>query len=109
MSDNLKYFYISGMPFGIDVFLIVQTITKGAYGKVYLGQKKNESFKYYAIKVMSKKWHERQKFGWPSYCWKKRFSYESLSVYCSLILLFAVRKNVYLVMDYFGGGDLKTF
>ncbi|XP_066590804.1 serine/threonine-protein kinase greatwall isoform X2 [Prorops nasuta] len=92
----------------IHDFKIVKPISRGAFGKVFLGHKKSNPETVYAIKVMKKNEMihknmasqviiERNALALTSspYCVQLFYSLQSIS-------------SVYLVMEYMVGGDLKS-
>ncbi|CAO1360054.1 unnamed protein product [Diamesa serratosioi] len=89
-------------------FCIVKPISRGAFGKVFLGYKNNKPDKLYAIKVMKKS--EMVNKNMVSQVITERNALAlSQSPFC--VTLFYSLQNassVYLVLDYMVGGDLKS-
>lgn len=92
----------------IQDFCVIKPISRGAFGKVFLGYKKNQPDIMYAIKVMKKTEminknmvsqvvNERKALALTQspFCVRLFYSLQSLS-------------SIYLVMEYMVGGDLKS-
>ncbi|XP_055616704.1 serine/threonine-protein kinase greatwall isoform X2 [Toxorhynchites rutilus septentrionalis] len=92
----------------IKDFCIVKPISRGAFGKVFLGYKKNDQNKLYAIKVMRKS--EMINKNMVSQVITERNALAlSRSPFCvSLYYSLQTISSVYLVMEYMVGGDLKS-
>lgn len=95
-------------PPDINDFTIIKPISRGAFGKVFLGYKKNNTDVMYAIKVMKKSeminknmvtqvMNERNALALTKspFCVQLYYSLQTVS-------------SVYLVMEYMVGGDLKS-
>ena len=91
----------------IEDFLILKPISRGAYGKVFLGRKK-ESKKVYAIKAM--KTSEIIKKNMQSQMIAERNALAlSNSPFCVKLFYCVQSANyIFLVMEYLIGGDLKS-
>ncbi|XP_076284518.1 serine/threonine-protein kinase greatwall [Lasioglossum baleicum] len=92
----------------IQDFKIVKPISRGAFGKVFLGYKKSNSEKVYAIKVMKK--NEMINKNMASQVIIERNALAlTHSPYC-VQLFYSLQSvsSVYLVMEYMVGGDLKS-
>lgn len=92
----------------IKDFVIIKPISRGAFGKVFLGYKNNDSNKLYAIKVMRKS--EMINKNMVSQVITERNALAlSRSQFCvSLFYSLQSLSYVYLVMEYMVGGDLKS-
>ncbi|XP_036323647.1 serine/threonine-protein kinase greatwall isoform X2 [Rhagoletis pomonella] len=92
----------------IKDFVIIKPISRGAFGKVFLGYKNNDPNKLYAIKVMRKS--EMINKNMVSQVITERNALAlSRSPFCvSLFYSLQSVSYVYLVMDYMVGGDLKS-
>ncbi|XP_022212682.2 serine/threonine-protein kinase greatwall isoform X2 [Drosophila obscura] len=92
----------------IKDFVIIKPISRGAFGKVFLGYKNNDSNKLYAIKVMRKS--EMINKNMVSQVITERNALAlSRSPFCvSLFYSLQSLSYVYLVMEYMVGGDLKS-
>ncbi|XP_050464840.1 serine/threonine-protein kinase greatwall [Cataglyphis hispanica] len=92
----------------IQDFKIVKPISRGAFGKVFLGYKKSNSEQIYAIKVMKK--NEMINKNMASQVVIERNALAlTHSPYC-VQLFYSLQSvsSVYLVMEYMVGGDLKS-
>ncbi|XP_006611468.1 serine/threonine-protein kinase greatwall isoform X2 [Apis dorsata] len=92
----------------IQDFKIVKPISRGAFGKVFLGHKKSNPEKVYAIKVMKK--NEMINKNMASQVIIERNALAlTRSPYCvQLFYSLQSASSVYLVMEYMVGGDLKS-
>uniref|UniRef100_A0A0K8UV67 Serine/threonine-protein kinase greatwall n=1 Tax=Bactrocera latifrons TaxID=174628 RepID=A0A0K8UV67_BACLA len=92
----------------IKDFVIIKPISRGAFGKVFLGYKNNDPNRLYAIKVMRKS--EMINKNMVSQVITERNALAlSRSPFCvSLFYSLQSVSYVYLVMDYMVGGDLKS-
>ncbi|XP_017084955.2 serine/threonine-protein kinase greatwall isoform X5 [Drosophila eugracilis] len=92
----------------IKDFVIIKPISRGAFGKVFLGYKNNDSKKLFAIKVMRKS--EMINKNMVSQVITERNALAlSRSQFCvSLFYSLQSLSYVYLVMEYMVGGDLKS-
>lgn len=95
------------MP-AIEDFSIIKPISRGAFGKVFLGYKNNDTEKLYAIKVMKK--NEMINKNMVSQVITERNALAlSRSPFCvSLFYSLQTSASIYLVMEYMVGGDLKS-
>lgn len=92
----------------IQDFKIVKPISRGAFGKVFLGYKKTNPEQIYAIKVMKK--NEMINKNMASQVVIERNALAlTRSPYC-VQLFYSLQSisSVYLVMEYMVGGDLKS-
>ncbi|XP_077278418.1 serine/threonine-protein kinase greatwall isoform X1 [Temnothorax americanus] len=92
----------------IQDFKIVKPISRGAFGKVFLGYKKTNPEQVYAIKVMKK--NEMINKNMASQVVIERNALAlTRSPYC-VQLFYSLQSisSVYLVMEYMVGGDLKS-
>ncbi|XP_037952903.1 serine/threonine-protein kinase greatwall-like [Teleopsis dalmanni] len=92
----------------IKDFVIIKPISRGAFGKVFLGYKNNDPNKLFAIKVMRKS--EMINKNMVSQVITERNALAlSRSTFCvNLFYSLQSISNVYLVMEYMVGGDLKS-
>ncbi|XP_073815256.1 serine/threonine-protein kinase greatwall isoform X2 [Musca autumnalis] len=92
----------------IKDFVIIKPISRGAFGKVFLGYKNNDHSKLYAIKVMRKS--EMINKNMVSQVITERNALAlSRSPFCvNLFYSLQSVSYVYLVMEYMVGGDLKS-
>ncbi|XP_018566586.1 serine/threonine-protein kinase greatwall [Anoplophora glabripennis] len=98
----------SAKPPEIHDFCIIKPISRGAFGKVFLGCKKNNMDVMYAIKVMKKT--EMVNKNMVSQVVNERNALAlTKSPFCvQLYYSLQTASSVYLVMDYMVGGDLKS-
>ncbi|KAK9732119.1 Protein kinase domain [Popillia japonica] len=103
MDDNT-----TTKPPDIQDFCIIKPISRGAFGKVFLGCKKNNSSTMYAIKVMKKT--EMINKNMVSQVVNERNALAlTKSPFCvQLYYSLQTPSSVYLVMEYMVGGDLKS-
>lgn len=97
----------SRMP-TIDDFSIIKPISRGAFGKVFLGYKNNDTEKLFAVKVMKKS--EMINKNMVSQVITERNALAlSRSPFC-VNLFYSLQSSsyIYLVMEYMVGGDLKS-
>lgn len=92
----------------IKDFVIIKPISRGAFGKVFLGYKNNDPNKLFAVKVMRKS--EMINKNMVSQVITERNALAlSRSPFCvSLFYSLQSVSYVYLVMEYMVGGDLKS-
>lgn len=92
----------------IHDFCIIKPISRGAFGKVFLGCKKNNTDIMYAIKVMKKT--EMINKNMVSQVVNERNALAlTKSPFCvQLYYSLQTQSSVYLVMEYMVGGDLKS-
>ncbi|KAL7727313.1 hypothetical protein ACLKA6_008599 [Drosophila palustris] len=92
----------------IKDFVIIKPISRGAFGKVFLGYKLNDPNKLFAIKVMRKS--EMINKNMVSQVITERNALAlSRSPFCvNLFYSLQSLSSVYLVMEYMVGGDLKS-
>uniref|UniRef100_A0A6P4F404 Serine/threonine-protein kinase greatwall n=1 Tax=Drosophila rhopaloa TaxID=1041015 RepID=A0A6P4F404_DRORH len=92
----------------IKDFVIIKPISRGAFGKVFLGYKNNDAKRLFAIKVMRKS--EMINKNMVSQVITERNALAlSRSQFCvSLFYSLQSVSYVYLVMEYMVGGDLKS-
>eukprot|EP00164_Ancoracysta_twista_P002971 GFYU01003958.1.p1 GENE.GFYU01003958.1~~GFYU01003958.1.p1 ORF type:complete len:854 (-),score=245.74 GFYU01003958.1:112-2673(-) len=92
---------------GLRDFKILKPISRGAFGRVYLGQKiKTEDF--YAIKVL-KKSDMQLKNKTDQVKAEKNILHQMSNAYVvRLYYTFQSKENLYMVMEYLNGGDLAS-
>ncbi|XP_049786583.1 serine/threonine-protein kinase greatwall isoform X1 [Schistocerca cancellata] len=92
----------------IDDFNIIKPISRGAFGKVFLGCKKSNPDKMYAIKVVNKSEIINKNMVGQVVTERNALAL-SRSPYCvNLFYSLQSASNIYLVMEYMVGGDLKS-
>uniref|UniRef100_A0A0C9QTB2 Serine/threonine-protein kinase greatwall n=1 Tax=Fopius arisanus TaxID=64838 RepID=A0A0C9QTB2_9HYME len=92
----------------IDDFKIVKPISRGAFGKVFLGYKKTNPEQIYAIKVMKKNEMIHKNMASQVVIERNALAL-TRSPYC-VQLFYSLQSvsSIYLVMEYMVGGDLKS-
>lgn len=92
----------------IKDFVIIKPVSRGAYGKVFLGYKQNDSDKLFAVKVMRKS--DMINKNMVSQVITERNALAlSRSPFCvNLYYSLQSISYIYLVMEYMVGGDLKS-
>lgn len=95
-------------PPNIDDFCIIKPISRGAFGKVFLGAKKSNVNIVYAIKVMKKT--EMINKNMVSQVVNERNALALTNCPFCVHLYYSLQTStsVYLVMEYMVGGDLKS-
>ncbi|EFN86240.1 serine/threonine-protein kinase greatwall [Harpegnathos saltator] len=92
----------------IEDFKIVKPISRGAFGKVFLGYKKSNHEQVYAIKVMKKNEMIHKNMASQVVIERNALAL-TRSPYCvQLFYSLQTVSSVYLVMEYMVGGDLKS-
>ncbi|XP_057333999.1 serine/threonine-protein kinase greatwall [Microplitis mediator] len=93
----------------IHDFKIVKPISRGAFGKVFLGFKKTNPDQVYAIKVMKKNEMIHKNMASQVVIERNALAITH-SPYC-VQLFYSLQSHscIYLVMEYMVGGDLKSF
>ncbi|KAH0534429.1 serine/threonine-protein kinase greatwall [Cotesia glomerata] len=93
----------------ITDFKIVKPISRGAFGKVFLGYKKTNPDQVYAIKVMKKNEMIHKNMASQVVIERNALAIAH-SPYC-VQLFYSLQSHscIYLVMEYMVGGDLKSF
>lgn len=92
----------------IQDFAIIKPISRGAFGKVFLGYKHNDSQKLFAIKVMKKSEMINKNMVSQVITERKALAL-SRSPFCvNLFYSLQTHLSIYLVMEYMVGGDLKS-
>ncbi|KAL3284720.1 hypothetical protein HHI36_018868 [Cryptolaemus montrouzieri] len=99
---------VPAQPPDINDFCIIKPISRGAFGKVFLGCKKTNMDVMYAIKVMKKT--EMVNKNMVSQVVNERNALAlTKSPFCvQLFYSLQTSSSIYLVMDYMVGGDLKS-
>ncbi|XP_011369300.1 serine/threonine-protein kinase greatwall isoform X1 [Pteropus vampyrus] len=92
-------------PPSIEEFTIVKPISRGAFGKVYLGQK---SGKLYAVKVVRKADMINKNMTHQVQAERDALALSKSPFIVHLYYSLQSANNVYLVMEYLIGGDVKS-
>lgn len=99
---------ISSKPPHINDFCIIKPISRGAFGKVFLGYKKSNSDVMYAIKVMKKTEMVNKNMVAQVLCERNALALAKTPFCVQLFYSLQTASSVYLVMEYMVGGDLKS-
>ncbi|XP_053428629.1 serine/threonine-protein kinase greatwall isoform X3 [Nycticebus coucang] len=92
-------------PPSIEEFTIVKPISRGAFGKVYLGQKRG---KLYAVKVVKKADMINKNMTHQVQAERDALALSKSPFIVHLYYSLQSASNVYLVMEYLIGGDVKS-
>ena len=92
----------------IDDFHILKPISKGAFGKVFLGTRKGQSRPLYAIKVMRKDEVVQKNMTGQVVAERNALAITKSPFIVGLFYCLQSSDNVFLVMEYLIGGDLKS-
>ncbi|XP_008577688.1 PREDICTED: serine/threonine-protein kinase greatwall [Galeopterus variegatus] len=92
-------------PPSIEEFTIVKPISRGAFGKVYLGQKGG---KFYAVKVVKKAEMINKNMTHQVQAERDALALSKSPFIVHLYYSLQSASNVYLIMEYLIGGDVKS-
>lgn len=98
----------SSKPPDIHDFTIIKGISRGAFGKVYLGCKKTNPDQLYAIKVMKKSEMIHKNMASQVVTERNALALSKSPFCVQLFYSLQTTSNIYLVMEYMVGGDLKS-
>jgi serine/threonine-protein kinase greatwall len=106
---------VYGEP-SIDDFEFLKPITSGGFGKVYLGKRKqakqqqstNDQEQIFAIKVMEKSVMVKKNMAQQVIAERDALAVSKSPFVVKLFYSLQSKENVYLVMEYMIGGDLKS-
>ncbi|KAG5892907.1 hypothetical protein JTB14_006222 [Gonioctena quinquepunctata] len=98
----------SGKVPDINDFVIIKPISRGAFGKVFLGYKKNNVDVMYAIKVMKKTEMVHKNMVFQVLNERNALALTKSPFCVQLFYSLQTESSIYLVMDYMVGGDLKS-
>ncbi|XP_033117973.1 serine/threonine-protein kinase greatwall-like isoform X2 [Anneissia japonica] len=91
----------------IEDFTILKPISKGAFGKVFLGKHKDKD-QLYAIKVMHKQEMVLKNIAGQAKAERDAMALSKSPFIVHLYYSIQSEKNIYLVMEYMIGGDVKS-
>ncbi|MBN3276436.1 GWL kinase, partial [Polyodon spathula] len=94
-------------PCSVEDFTVVKPISRGAFGKVYLARKKSNS-KLYAIKVVKKADMIIKNMVDQVQAERDALALSKSPFVVNLYYSLQTSKNIYLVMEYLIGGDVKS-
>ncbi|KAJ9575905.1 hypothetical protein L9F63_007217 [Diploptera punctata] len=92
----------------IEDFNIVKPISRGSFGKVFLGYKKNNPDQVYAIKVMKKSEMVNKNMASQVVTERNALALTHSPFCVQLFYSLQTNHSIYLVMEYLIGGDLKS-
>lgn len=92
----------------IEDFVFIKPISRGAFGKVFLGHKKGNLDKIYAIKVMQKDYMVNKNLVRQVITERNALAVSRSPFIVQLYYSLQTQKNIYLVMEYMIGGDMKN-
>ncbi|XP_032871998.1 serine/threonine-protein kinase greatwall isoform X2 [Amblyraja radiata] len=92
----------------IEDFLIIKPISRGAFGKVYLARKKQGEHKMYAVKVVKKADLIHKNMVHQLQAERAALALSKSPFIVHLYYSLQSTNNVYLVMEYLIGGDVKS-
>ncbi|XP_067654846.1 serine/threonine-protein kinase greatwall-like [Haliotis asinina] len=92
----------------ITDFSFIKPISKGAFGKVFLGQKKQASDKLYAIKVMKKADLVNKNLMKQVMAERDALAASRSPFVVQLYYSLQSQQNIFLIMEYLIGGDVKS-
>lgn len=98
----------SSKPPDINDFCIIKPISRGAFGKVFLGCKKTNTDVMYAIKVMKKTEMVNKNMVAQVLNERNALALAKTPFCVHLFYCLQTSSSVYLVMEYMVGGDLKS-
>ncbi|XP_051871617.1 serine/threonine-protein kinase greatwall [Pristis pectinata] len=92
----------------IEDFFIIKPISRGAFGKVYLARKKHDENKLYAVKVVKKADLIHKNMVHQLQAERAALALSKSPFIVHLYYSLQSANNVYLVMEYLIGGDVKS-
>ncbi|CAH0381850.1 unnamed protein product [Bemisia tabaci] len=98
----------SAKPPQISDFEVIKPISRGAFGKVFLGHKKTNRNKVYAIKVMKKSEMIHKNMISQVVSERNALALSSSPFCVQLFYSLQTASHVFLVMEYMIGGDIKS-
>ncbi|XP_061178277.1 serine/threonine-protein kinase greatwall-like [Saccostrea echinata] len=95
-------------PTSIEDFVFLKPISRGAFGKVFLGHKKNQDDKKYAIKVMKKSDMVNKNLVSQVLTERDALALSNSPFIVHLYYSLQSQNNIFLIMEYLIGGDVKS-
>ncbi|XP_069134056.1 serine/threonine-protein kinase greatwall-like [Argopecten irradians] len=92
----------------IEDFVFVKPISRGAFGKVFLGYRKDNPKRYYAIKVMKKCEMVNKNMVDQVLAERDAMAVTKSPFIVQLFYSLHCQQNIFLVMEYMIGGDVKS-
>lgn len=107
MEDEKNKSTVAKLP-DITDFCVIKPISRGAFGKVFLGYKKNQPDCMFAIKVMKKTEMVNKNMVSQVVNERKALALTQSPFCVRLFYSLQSHSSIYLVMEYMVGGDLKS-
>ncbi|XP_043546461.1 serine/threonine-protein kinase greatwall isoform X1 [Chiloscyllium plagiosum] len=104
---DVKVIKVPAAP-SIEDFTIIKPISRGAFGKVYLARKKHDEKKLYAVKVVKKADLLHKNMVQQLQAERAALALSKSPFIVHLYYSLQSANNVYLVMEYLIGGDVKS-
>ncbi|XP_038654115.1 serine/threonine-protein kinase greatwall isoform X1 [Scyliorhinus canicula] len=104
---DVKVIKVPAAP-SIEDFAIIKPISRGAFGKVYLARKKHDEKKLYAVKVVKKADLIHKNMVHQLQAERAALALSKSPFIVHLYYSLQSANNVYLVMEYLIGGDVKS-
>ncbi|XP_048380480.1 serine/threonine-protein kinase greatwall isoform X1 [Stegostoma tigrinum] len=104
---DVKVVKVPAAP-SIEDFTIIKPISRGAFGKVYLARKKRDEKKLYAVKVVKKADLVHKNMVQQLQAERAALALSKSPFIVHLYYSLQSANNVYLVMEYLIGGDVKS-
>ncbi|XP_059828024.1 serine/threonine-protein kinase greatwall isoform X1 [Hypanus sabinus] len=104
---DVKAIRVPAAP-SIEDFIIIKPISRGAFGKVYLARKKRTDSKLYAVKVVKKADLIHKNMVHQLQAERAALALSKSPFIVHLYYSLQSANNVYLVMEYLIGGDVKS-
>uniref|UniRef100_A0A8C5Q1P3 Serine/threonine-protein kinase greatwall n=1 Tax=Leptobrachium leishanense TaxID=445787 RepID=A0A8C5Q1P3_9ANUR len=95
-------------PPSIEDFAIVKPVSRGAFGKVYLARRKNSTSKLYAVKVVKKADMINKNMVHQVQAERDALALSKSPFIVHLYYSLQSANNIYLIMEYLIGGDVKS-
>uniref|UniRef100_T1JPB9 Serine/threonine-protein kinase greatwall n=1 Tax=Strigamia maritima TaxID=126957 RepID=T1JPB9_STRMM len=92
----------------VDDFNLFKPISRGAYGKVYLAYKRTNAEEVFAVKVMKKAEMKYKNMADRVTTERDVMAHSNSPFVTQIFYSFHSDQNVFLVMEYLIGGDLKS-
>ncbi|XP_033752369.1 serine/threonine-protein kinase greatwall-like [Pecten maximus] len=92
----------------IEDFVFVKPISRGAFGKVFLGYRKDNPEKHYAIKVMKKCEMVNKNMVDQVLAERDAMAVTKSPFIVQLFYSLHCQQNIFLIMEYMIGGDIKS-
>ncbi|XP_041039187.1 serine/threonine-protein kinase greatwall isoform X2 [Carcharodon carcharias] len=107
LYKDVKMIKVPAAP-SIEDFAIIKPISRGAFGKVYLARKKHDEKRLYAVKVVKKADLIHKNMVHQLQAERAALALSKSPFIVHLYYSLQSANNVYLVMEYLNGGDVKS-